>query len=36
VSLTLCNFAALARLQTVFLERRTFIELAAAERPGVA
>jgi hypothetical protein len=35
VSLTLCNFAALARVLTAPLERRTFIELAAAE-PGVA
>ena len=36
VSLTLCNFAALARVQTATPERRTFIELAAAEWPGVA
>jgi hypothetical protein len=35
VSLTLCNFAALARALTAPLELRTFIELAAAE-PGVA
>src|SRR5262249_43809651 len=35
VSLTLCNFAVLARAQTAPLELRTFIELAAAE-PGLA
>jgi hypothetical protein len=35
VSLTLCNFAALARSLTAPLELRTFIELAAAE-PGLA
>jgi hypothetical protein len=35
VSLTLCNFAALARALTAPLEMRTFIELAAAE-PGLA
>jgi len=35
VSLTLCNFAALARVSSVPLELRTFIELAAAE-PGAA
>jgi len=35
VSLTLCNFGALALAQTAPLELRTFIELAAAE-PGVA
>jgi hypothetical protein len=36
VSLALCNFAALAWVQAALLERRTFIELAATERPGVA
>jgi hypothetical protein len=35
VSLTLCNFAALAPVQRAPLELRTFIELAAAE-PGAA
>jgi hypothetical protein len=35
VSLTLCNFAALAPVQRAPVELRTFIELAAAE-PGAA
>jgi hypothetical protein len=35
VSLTLCNFAALARALPAPLELRIFIELAAAE-PGLA